>query len=855
VTNGPEVPVAYPHAKWQHGSSLSVPDLCIHQLFDVQVHRDPDAIAVVFGDRQLTYREFDAQTNQLAHRLAELGVGPESIVVVCLPRSIELVAALLAIVKAGGAYLPIDPDWPAARKRLVLDELGTQPVAITDPTSAVELADDIRLVDPRDPALGGYPTDNRDWADHHTNQLAYVSFTSGSTGRPKGVMIEHRGVQRLLDPYAPWRMGPGDRILHLAPAAFDATTLEVWLPLLSGATLVVAPAGLLSLGELARQLREQRISTLFLTTGLFNAIADAELSALAGVRQLMTGGEVLDRDSMQAVLDAMPAGHTLVAVYGPTESTTFATYLPFASGSLLADRPIPIGRPLAATTAQVLDSSGGPCPVGVPGELHIGGQGLARGYLNNPELTAEKFIGDPHAPCDRLYRTGDLASWNSDGTLAFHGRVDQQVKVNGIRIEPGETEAAMREHPAVSRALVVLLRRDPDQPRLVAYWVRRLGTQSTPDLRAFLEDRLPGPMIPAAVVEIDQLPLNANGKVDCDALPAPKFGAGERLYPRSSHEHQLSHIWAEVLGHSDFGVTDNFFGVGGNSLSSVRLQARFEDEFKRPLPLPLLFALPTLREQAEWLTARVRGLQPVDHEAPNLVTLEPLGDRPPLFVVHGWDGKLFDLIGLAREPGLERPVFGLQSTNGDPAPRTDCGVRAMAADYADQILKRRPQGPIHLYGYSIGGWHAFAVAEALIERGAEVGLLLVGDTQAGDARVDLRLRLALLPGRLSRKLSAYVRHPPYRSTQKAIDRDEADAGNVEQSVFRPRPLDVTAHVLGIPPNISLLRRTWRFYALAGVSCEPLFEDHSDFVRRDLAPRLALALQRALDSYEGVRIRE
>lgn len=450
---------------WQHGPDLEVADFCVHQLFDEQVRRDPEAVAVVFEGQRLSYAELNRRANRLAHHLVGLGAGPDCLVAVCLERSVEMVVALLAILKAGAAYLPLDPGWPLSRHRLVLAEAGPSPVLITNRAAVQDLADGCRLLDPNDPGIGLHPTASPDASTHTTRQLAYVNFTSGSTGTPKGVLIPHRGILRLIDPGVPWRIGPGDHLLHLAPIAFDSATLEIWVPLLSGATLVIGPPKFPALAELAELLSRHQISMLWLTSGLFHAMADAEPAALAGVRTLLAGGDVVNAEAARTVLDLMPAGHVLINGYGPTEATTFASYHVMAAGSAVPQQcSIPIGRPLAATTLQVLDPAGRRCPIGVPGELHIGGDGLARGYLNDPQLTAAKFVADANRPEARLYRSGDLAAWNTDGTLTFLGRIDQEVKLRGFRVEPGEIEAALLEHPAVARAVVVLRDDAPANP-------------------------------------------------------------------------------------------------------------------------------------------------------------------------------------------------------------------------------------------------------------------------------------------------------------------------------------------------------------------------------------------------------
>ncbi|MDQ1249840.1 MAG: hypothetical protein QG597_4217, partial [Actinomycetota bacterium] len=760
-----EPPAGLPQDHWQRGPDVCVPDLCLHQLFSRHAEGNPDVPALIFGERTLSYAALDRRANQLAHRLIGLGVGAESVVAVCLDRSTELVVTLLAILKSGGAYLPLDPGWPSDRKSLALRAIGPRRWILTDDARAGEWAFGATLVDPTDEGLSRHPSEPPDGSLHTAGQLAYVNFTSGSTGEPKGVLIEHRGVLRLLDPDAPWAMAPSDRMLHLAPMAFDAATLEIWLPLLSGGTLVLAPPGRLGLDQIADIVVQQSISVLWLTSGLFHAMVETEPHALAGVRRLLAGGDVLDPASVQAVLNLMPPEHLLINGYGPTESTTFATYHAMAGGSVLPERePVPIGRPLAGTTLRVLDAAGSRCAVGESGELYIGGDGLARGYLNAAELTAERFVSDPAGSGERLYRTGDVVSWRPDGSLAFGGRIDEQIKLRGHRVDLAEVRAALSENPAVACAVVVPVfpHGAPDSPVIVAYWTCRPGQAVTPvQLRAFLAEMLPDAMIPTAFVQVDRFPLTPNGKVDRGALPPPPFVEGDGVMaPDTPTERRLHAIWSDILGHGAFGVTDNFFMVGGHSLQAVRLHARINEEFASTFPLSLVVGSPTIRSQAQWLSGRITGTSTDDMR---LVPIQPRGDQAPLIAVPGWGGTLYHFVDMARALAPHRPVLGLQPA-GFEYPSAIGSVEEMAGAYAESIIERIPDGPIHLVGHSAGGWYAHAVAAALIQRGRTIGLLAIFDSHAQGAHVHwwLRLRLRLLPFQwhvLRRKLDRIYRPP------------------------------------------------------------------------------------------------
>jgi amino acid adenylation domain-containing protein len=761
-------------ARLSQGPRLSVPELCVHQLFEQQVERTPEAVALIFEEQALTYSELNARANRLVSLLIARGVGPEVIVALALERSIELVVALLAILKAGGAYLPLDPTLPPLRLAQILEDAapavvisaaGWEVPGGSDRSMPLLHLDDPALELDRQPAH--LPSSSAASVDH----LAYLTYTSGSTGVPKGVLIEHRGILRLLDRANPYAISSADRVLQLAPLAFDAATLEIWGPLLNGGTLVMAPPGQLSLQELAALLRRQRITTLWLTAGLFHAMVDAEPQALAGVRQILAGGDVLAAGAVQQLLDQLPAGHHLINGYGPTENTTFTCCHPLAAGDAVDPGGVPIGRPIAATLVRVLDRDGHPCPIGVPGELLIGGAGLARGYLNNPGLTAEKFIADPFAadPSARLYRSGDLVSWNGDGTLAFHGRIDQQIKLRGFRIEPGEIETHLLAHPAVAQAAVVLRSDDPANPRLIAYWVPQGATPSDPapseaasaaisatgaatagQLRAFLAERLPDAMVPSAFVALEALPLTTNGKLDRSTLPAPSFAADleRRVVPSTERERQLHALWVEVLGHDGFGIEDNFFLVGGHSLAAARLVTQLAELTGHAVPITSLFQYPTIAALSTLLdNGPSDGTVPGDAaghgtaQASALVRLQPHGQGPALFVVHGWGGDVFAHLKLAQAfAPHRRPVHGLQAIGFDGSQPRQSSVEAMAAHYADEIRRFQPEGPYHLLGFSAGAWYAWAVAAELCRQGAAIGLLGLIDP-GPTSRVHKRLLL------------------------------------------------------------------------------------------------------------------
>ncbi|MFK3982286.1 amino acid adenylation domain-containing protein [Micromonospora sp. NPDC050397] len=581
----------------------------IGERFAARVRLSPDAVAVTGADGTLSYAELDARANQLAHLLIRRGARPDQPVAVALPRSVRLVVALLAVVKAGGAYLPLDPGNPPARSREMLaasgDPLLLTATATTGPGSTEDtLVDDPRVIDLDriGPELAGLPRTTPDRSTGPEN-LAYVNYTSGSTGAPKGVAVPHRAVLRLVHHPDYLRLGPDQTVLHLASAAFDAATLELWGSLLNGARLVVAPPDPLGPVEIARLLRAERISVLWLTAGLFHQVVEEDPTALAGVDQLLAGGDVLDPGAVRAAL-RVRAGRPLVNGYGPTENTTF-TCCHRMTDPETVPAPVPIGRPVPRSTVYVLDELLRPVPVGVPGELYTGGAGLARGYLGEPGRTAQRFLPDPFAdrPGARMYRTGDRVRWGRDGTLEFLGRIDRQVKIRGFRVEPAETEAVLRAHPLVGEAAVVV-HGDGEHRRLVAYVSPvagadpRDGTRA-PDERLLGEDtlgeyalaQLPPYLRPAAYVLLPTLPLNRNGKVDRAALPAPVTPTAttpDRPLTDPT-QLQLAALWSDLLRVGVGREDDDFFALGGNSLLATRLAFRAAERFGVELPVRAIY--------------------------------------------------------------------------------------------------------------------------------------------------------------------------------------------------------------------------------------------------------------------------
>jgi amino acid adenylation domain-containing protein len=586
-------------------------DVCVHRLFELQADATPDAVALVHGGERLTYRDLDRRANRLARHLQELGVGPEVRVGVALERSGELVQALLAVLKAGGAYVPIDPASPERRLAATLRDAGAAVLVTEGPRRGGMDAAAVRVVRlDADRERIAAASEERLPTRVYPESLAYVCYTSGSTGFPKGVAVPHRAVVRLVKGTGYARLDPEEVVLQFAPVAFDASTFEIWGALLNGARLVVAPPGALSLADLGRTIRDCGVTTLWLTAGLFHRMVDEQLEDLGHVRQLLAGGDVLSMPHVRRVIDRLPECR-LVNGYGPTEATTFTCCYPVPRTLPESCASLPIGAPIANARVYVLDPGLSPVPTGVPGELYIGGEGLARGYLGRPALTAERFLPDPFgvAPGSRLYRTGDRVRWLPEGELEFLGRLDQQVKVRGFRVEPAEVEAALAGHGAVREVAVVARSGPLGEKHLVAYVVPRSssdgGVPAPDELREFLGAQLPGYMVPAAFVVLGDLPLTPSGKLDRGALPepVPEAGVGSRpagfVAPRTAVEAVLAAICAEVIGVSRVGAHDDFFALGGHSLGAMRVVSRIRTVFGVDVPLLGFFNGPTVAGLAE----------------------------------------------------------------------------------------------------------------------------------------------------------------------------------------------------------------------------------------------------------------
>ncbi|WP_169734039.1 non-ribosomal peptide synthetase [Zymobacter palmae] len=707
-------------------------------MFEAQVAATPDAIAVVEGTHTCCYRQLNERANRLAHRLLREGLQPHDRVAVALPRGELLVTALLAILKAGGCYVPIDPHYPASRAQFMLADSAPRLLLASADASAAFAPWPLGLsvLDPEQclAAPLSEPCINPGRAyDPAGPALAYIMYTSGSTGRPKGVMVSQRSVLRLIFSNGYAAFNAHDRVACLANPAFDASTMELWGALLCGGRLVVFDHDtVMDAQAFTAALEHHRVTVMFMTIALFNQHADALQRYLPALRYLMVGGESLDPAFVRRALREGPPQHFL-HVYGPTETTTFATA--YRMNDANPDVPqMPIGRPISNTTVYVMDAFQQPVPIGVTGELYIGGDGVAEGYLNLPEQTAERFVPDPFAampaaPNARLYRTGDLGYWRADGTLMFQGRNDFQVKLRGFRIELGEIEAALLACPEVQHAVVEARGTEASEKRLVAYYTCYERHHIDPEtLNQRLSLRLPDYMVPSAWVPLAEIPLNANGKVDRRALPEPDAATYlQAAYeaPQGELECQLAALWQRLLGVEQVGRHDDFFALGGHSLMAVRLVNEAQQQGIE-IPLVTLFSASRLSELAERLGEVLPTVQDVDTP----LAFRSTGSARPLFIVPEASGELFYGPLLTSCIDSDIPVYGLPAPDRrQPAFQT---VEGAAARLVGMVREVQPEGPYRLLGWSFGGVMAYEVAAQLMGQDQSVEFVGMLDTRLPD---------------------------------------------------------------------------------------------------------------------------
>jgi amino acid adenylation domain-containing protein len=722
-------------------------DAVAHGLFEVQVERTPGAVAVSFENHRITYRELDRRSNRLAHHLRTLGVGPGMLVALCAERSIELIVAVLGVWKAGGAYVPLDPRYPAHRLETLLND-SKAPVLLTSEA----LLPRFRVL----PATVVCLDSARDTIDRHADTrpkplagpdaAAYVMYTSGSTGRPKGVPILHRGVNALVDwALATFTAGQLAGMLFSTSVCFDMSVFELVAPLCCGGRIILLRDAL-DLPECPDATEVTFVNTVpSVMTELLR-----RPGVPATVKVIGLAGEPLSARLVEQCYQ-LPGLEHVFNLYGPTEATVYSTFYCVPRDPVGA---LPIGRPVAGTRAYILDQHQTPVPVGVPGELHLGGEGLARGYLNRPELTAERFIPNPFGgrPGDRLYKTGDRCLYRASGDIEFLGRLDQQVKVRGFRVELGEVKAALDQHPGVHETAVVLRNEALGDKVLVAYVVPSGPAPAPSELRGYLQERLPAFMVPAAYVFLDRLPLLPAGKLDRGALPAPEDRrlASERAYeaPRTPVEHALAAQWSEVLGVARVGLDDDFFDLGGHSLKAVQLFAQIEKVLGRRIPLSTLFRGATIRQ-----LARTLELSWPPSAIASIVGIRPRGGRRPLFIVSDLSGDVFYCRGILAHLGPDQPVFGVRPPSAGTEHREMPRFEDLAARCVEDLSAFQPEGSFNLAGYCVGGNLAYEMACQLAARGRRVRFLALLDS-------DLKRKSQKTAGELLRAVTAFLTNLP-----------------------------------------------------------------------------------------------
>jgi surfactin family lipopeptide synthetase C len=576
---------------------------CIHNLFEAQVEKTPDAVAIVFEQQQLTYRELNNRANQLAHYLQSLGVKPEVRVGICVDRSIAMVIAIIAILKAGGAYVPLDPTYPSARLVLMIADVQT-PIVLTQTHLRDRLPIDRQIVINLDTdwkIIAQHKIDNLD-SEVNPENLAYITYTSGSTGTPKGTEIPHRSIIGLIVGVDYIHIDADQIWLQHSSISWDMLTWELWTPLVYGGRCVLYPEKIPTPEGLSQIIKSQGVNILFLTTALFNLMIDTMPEGLSEIKQLMFGGESVSVPHVLRALELLP-GTQILHGYGPCECTVITSCYPIPQKLDRNVRSIPIGKPIGDRTIYLLDRDLNRVPIGVAGELYVGGASVAIGYLNQPALTREKFMTNPFLEGDTLYKTGDLVCRLPDGNLEFLGRIDTQIKLRGFRIELAEIEAVLSQHPEIDRVVVTLREDEPENKYLVAYIVAKNNSPTTSTLRNFLKEKLPDYMIPAAFVLLAALPLTPNAKIDRSALPAPDTSQRnlevEFVAPRTPTEQELATIWAEVLRLEQVGIHDNFFELGGHSLLATQVISRLREAFLLDFSLRYLFENPTIAELSQ----------------------------------------------------------------------------------------------------------------------------------------------------------------------------------------------------------------------------------------------------------------
>jgi aspartate racemase len=836
---------------------------CVHELVADRAAQSPDALAVVHGDRQLTFRELNERANQLAHYLRKKGVKKDVPVGICLKRSVELTVALLGVMKAGGACLPLDPDYPSERLAYMLED-SLAPVLLTQPglrpqlegakSEMVHFSSDWIILEGCSREKPSGPSD--------PESLAYVIYTSGSTGKPRGVMLPHRGlVNHHVAAIELYGLEPSDRTLQFSSLSFDIAIEEIFPTWIAGGTVVMRTEEMPLAGAgFLRWIRQRGITVLDLPTAywheLVRELTESGASLPKSLRLLIVGGEKASASAFASWLKCGGGRVRWVNTYGPTEASIIVTsYEPDASQPIPEN--LPIGRAIANTQLYILDEQLRPVPVGAPGELYISGPGVARGYLGRPEMTAEKFIADPFSSDSgaRLYKTGDLVRSLDDGNIEFLGRADFQVKIRGFRVELGEIEAVLEKHPGVAQA-VVLAHEVNGEKRLAGYVIASRAQPSSRELGQYLKDHLPEYMVPADFVFLESMPLTPNGKVDRRALPRPEARDVERqedfVAPRDEFESTMTRLWEQVLGKRPISVRDNFFEIGGHSLAAARLMGQVEKEFGKKLLLTDLLQAPTIEE----LVAMVR-LDVPSAARSAVIALQPLGSKPPFFFVHGLGGSVLRFRDLARHMAPDQPFFGIQAQGLDGTQPCLQRVEDMADVYLEHLRAAQPEGPYFLGGYSFGGYVALEMARRLLAQGDEVRALVLLDTYAGESKSLVGRFLTLSTGEkiaylrkraeryrkgIKRRIDFMFLPPAVKNVRRTL---AAAENNYRLRAYPDRILLFRASEKGLR-GLEDSSGGWHKYAGGGLELHEIDGDHGNILNEPNVRLLAAELRHCLE---------
>jgi aspartate racemase len=742
-------------------TSRDFPKRCLHEHVETIAANRPSDIAVVYEREQLTYGELNARANQLAHYLGKRGVGRNTRVGICLQRSLDFAVALIGVLKAGGTCVPLDPKYPDERlsfmlenveAAMVLTERGLLKASVPPGTEVVIISEQRQKLAAQshtNPTIGSFPSD-----------IAYVIYTSGSTGRPRGVLLPHAGLVSYTFAAAElFEIRPGDRVLQFCSVSFDAALEEIYSTWAAGATLVFRNDDIsLEPGEFLRWVSQQRITVMDLPTAYWHewvyAMPTLEEKVPAIVRLVIVGGEKASSDAFSTWHKFAGKNVRWVNTYGPAEASVVATaYEPKLEAGEQPPAVLPIGRPVANARVYLLDSDLNPVPVGVPGELHIGGVGVALGYLNHPQLTAQKFIRDIFSddPAARMYKTGDMARYLPNGEIEFVGRRDNQVKIRGFRVEPGEIESVLAKHPGVTDTAIVLRQDSTGNKRLVGYVVRIHEQVTESELRSHLKAQLPEYMVPSEFVFLKAMPLTPNGKIDRRMLATLNSEDQAKASSETVNDplqRQLLQIWEQLLDRRGIGIRDNFFELGGQSLLAARLMHRLTQIHGKSLPLAVLLEAPTI----EKLAVVLRG--DLSKHWSSLVAIQPEGSKPPFFCVHGVGGNVVGFQELAKRMKPDFPFYGLQSQGLDGTSELYTTIGGMAEYYLGEIRRVQPRGPYHIGGFSMGGLVAYEIAQQLVAADEEVGLVVLFDTYATN------------PKSVNESLKDLVLHPTWTHVKK-----------------------------------------------------------------------------------------